>query len=189
MEPVDMEKLNTALAYIQRIADGKNPVNNQYVEEDAVLNNPNVIRCMYFVKDVLEEVRRNQGYIGKKAGKKAIPDFPLAALSAFRYEEDRNITGLVGQLNGLTDTSECKKLSYTPISRWLKLNGYLNEEFSAEVNKQMTMPTEKGRQLEIYTEKRTSLYGNDYLAVIYGRTAQEFIVRNMEKILSGEIEE
>ena len=47
MEQLDMEKLEKALIYVGRIADGKNPVNNLPAEEDAVMNDPNVIRCMF----------------------------------------------------------------------------------------------------------------------------------------------
>ena len=91
MEPVDLVKLETAIKYVERIAEGNNPVNNLPMEEDAVLNNPNVIRCMYFVKGVLEEVR--------------------------------------------------------------------------------------------------SVPGNTYLAVIYNQNAQEFVVRNLEKMVNGETED
>ena len=35
--------------------------NNKPTEEDSVLNNPNVIRCMYFVKEVLTAVKENSG--------------------------------------------------------------------------------------------------------------------------------
>ena len=54
MESVDMKKLETAIVYLQRIADGNNPINNLPADEDSVLNNPNVIRCMFFVKEVLD---------------------------------------------------------------------------------------------------------------------------------------
>ena len=50
MESVDIKKLETAIAYVQRIAEGNNPINNTPADEDPVLNNPNVIRCMFFVK-------------------------------------------------------------------------------------------------------------------------------------------
>ena len=59
MESVDMKKLETAIVYLQRISDGNNPINNLPADEDSVLNNPNVIRCMFFVKEILEEVKRN----------------------------------------------------------------------------------------------------------------------------------
>ena len=56
MASVDMRKLDTAITYIQRIAEGCNPVNNMVAREDSVLNNPNVIRCMFFVKEILDEM-------------------------------------------------------------------------------------------------------------------------------------
>lgn len=44
MKWLDMNKLETAIIYLQRIADGNNPVNNMPVKTDSILNNPNVIR-------------------------------------------------------------------------------------------------------------------------------------------------
>ena len=66
MGAVDTNKLETAILYLQRITEGKNPVNNMPAEDDSVINNPNVIRCMYFIKDVLEELKSNYGYIGRR---------------------------------------------------------------------------------------------------------------------------
>jgi len=186
MESVDMKKLETAILYLQRIADGHNPVNNMPADDDAVLNNPNVIRCMYFVKEILEEVKRNNGYIGKKARKIDKPNFPLEALSSFMYKEDKSISKLVAQMNELIDENVYQKLSYKPIVQWLKQNGFLTEEFSQELNKICTMPTEKGSQLGIRSERKTSFKGVDYMIILYGRQAQEYIVKNMETILSSE---
>ena len=72
---IDAKKLDIAILYLQRIADGNNPVNNMPAGEDSVLNNPNVIRCMYFVKEVLEEVKRNDGVIGRKTRKSKKQNF------------------------------------------------------------------------------------------------------------------
>ena len=182
METVDMKKLETAITYLQRIADGNNPINNLPADKDSVLNNPNVIRCMFFVKEILEEVRRNNGYIGKKAGKSDRMDFPLEILSSFTYREDKAITKLVEQLNENVDEHIYKKINYKVITQWLKANDFLREEFSQELNKTVTMPTEKGLQLGIRAEKRTGSSGMDYMIIIYGKQAQEYIVKNMEKI-------
>lgn len=184
MESIDMKKLNTAILYLQRIADGNNPVNNMPAEDDAVLNNPNVIRCMYFVKDILEEVRRNNGYIGKRAGKSDKPEFPMEALAAFTYREDKPISKFVEQINEPVDDNVYKKLTYKPILQWLKQNGFLIEQFSQEFSKNITLPTEKGDQIGIRTERTRSAKGVDYLLIIYGKQAQEYIVKNMEDILA-----
>ena len=87
MEVVDTKKLEIAIQYLQRITEGHNPVNNIPVDDDSVIKNPNVVRCMLFIKEVLEEVKRNDGYIGRRprtnrdSSKQA---YPLEALKEFR---------------------------------------------------------------------------------------------------------
>ena len=38
MESIDMKKLENAIAYLQRIAEGNNPINNLPADEDSVPN-------------------------------------------------------------------------------------------------------------------------------------------------------
>lgn len=186
MEQIDLEKLEVAITYMQRIADGKNPVNNMPVEDDDVLNNPNVIRCMFFVKEILEEVKRNEGRIGSKEKKKQKQDFPIEALGKFEYKGDIHISGFADQINKMIDTDVYKKLAYGSVTKWLKANGFLVEVVGSD-NKSTNRPTEKGIQIGIYTERRTSMNGRDYTVVIYNQGAQEYIVKNMEAILNGEV--
>lgn len=187
MKSVDIKKLETAIVYLQRISDGNNPINNMPVNEDSILNNPNVIRCMFFVKEVLEEVKRNDGYIGKKAKKCDKMEFPIEVLNEYVYKEDKAISKFVGQINELVDEAIYKKLNYKVITQWLKLNGFLQEEYSQEFEKKITLPTEKGIQLGIRSERRSSSKGIEYMLVIYNKEAQEYIVQNLEKILYGEV--
>lgn len=186
---IDKKKLETAILYLQRIADGKNPVNNMPAEEDTILNNPNVIRCMFFVKEILEEVKRNGGFIGGKPKKSAKEDFPLEALKHFVYREDKTISRFIEQVNEAVDDTVYQKLSYRPISQWLKLNGFLAEEYSQEYHKTMTVSTERGTGIGIRSEKQTNAQGVGYIRIIYGKQAQEFLVQNMEMILNGEVSE
>lgn len=57
MEVVDTKKLEIAIQYLHRITEGRNPVNNIPVDDDSVIKNPNVVRCMLFIKEVLEHSR------------------------------------------------------------------------------------------------------------------------------------
>ena len=188
MEKVDMNKLEVAIKYVQRIADGYHPVSNVPMEEDAVLNNPNVIRCMFFIKEVLEEVYHNDGMIaGKKAKAKKEP-FPFEILREFQYQEDKSISHLLAQVHAPIEGMDIKKISPQTVTTWLKSAGYLTVEYCVEVKKESTIPTEKGKALGIYSEVRE--YGNNtYLIVLYNQRAQEFIVENLEKIVNGEIVE
>ena len=108
-------------------------------------------------------------------------------LSSFSYKEDKAISKLVEQINESVDTDIYKKVNYKPIKQWLMLNGFLQEEYSREFNKTITLPTEKGIKLGIRTEKRSGSGGREYMIVVYGKQAQEYIVQNIEKILCGEV--
>ena len=186
MEIVDTKKLETAILYLQRITEGHNPVNNMPAEDDSVINNPNVIRCMFFVKEVLEELKRNDGYIGRRPGTnkdKNKADYPLDALLDFHYTGDKTITKLVDQLNSMADITVYKKITYNPITAWLKLGGYLAEEQGEGNGKKHTIVTEKGIEIGIKSEPRKDSKGVEYMYITYGQAAQDFIVSNMAKIL------
>ena len=65
-----MQKLEVAMKYIERIADGKNPVNNKPTEEDSVLNNPNVVMPVLMNHYVM--LQRNLIYTGITRAKKIL---------------------------------------------------------------------------------------------------------------------
>ena len=183
MEQLDLGKLEKALIYVNRIADGKNPVNNMPADDDAVLNDPNVIRCMFFVKEALTAIKNNGGVVGRpvKIKKK---DFPLETLSEFHFEEKKTITKFVEQLNDKIYQDEYEKLSYKTITDWLKKNDYLQEVDDEKLGKKVTLTTEKGRSVEITHALQTNLNGSSYYRVEYDKTAQEFIVGKLPAILS-----
>lgn len=187
MDSFDMHKLKTAITYLDRIADGKNPVNNQQATEDSVLNDPNVIRCMFFVKEVLESVKRNGGVIGGKSKASLKMEFPIDILKNFEYKSDKPITKLVEQFNESIDDDIYKKLSYKTITDWLKAKDFLVEKYSEKYQKNITIPTEKGVGIGIISEERSSMRGTDYIAIIYTKSAQEYIVNNIELIIYGEV--
>lgn len=188
MEVVDTKKLETAIIYLQRIAEGHNPVNNMPMDEDSVLDNPNVKRCMLFIKEVMEEVKNNGGYIGRRPKARRDDnklDYPLEKLDAFRYEEDKTITKIVEQLNALVDTTVYKKIVYNQITDWLKENGYLETKRDDYLGKNTTVPTEDGRAIGISSEFFNNPQGRSYIRVSYDQKAQEFIVKKMDKILQS----
>lgn len=183
MEQLDMSKLEKALIYVDRIADGKNPVNNMPADDDAVLNDPNVIRCMFFVKEALTALKNNGGVVGK-AVKIKKKDFPLETLSEFHFEEKKTITKFVEQLNAPINPDEYEKLSYKIITDWLKKNRYLQEVDDEKIGKKVTLTTEKGRAAGITHSLQNNLNGAPYYRVEYDKPAQEFIVSIIPAILA-----
>ena len=175
MEVVDTRKLEIAIQYLQRIAEGHNPVNNIPVDDDSVIKNPNVVRCMLFVKETLEKVKRNDGYIGRRPRTKkdssiknsSKKEYPLQALKNFRYSEDKSVSRLVDQFNGLTDLTIFQKLTYKPIIAWLKQNGYLRDELDEGTGKKRTLVTEKGSEVGIKSELRKDSKGQEFVYITY----------------------
>lgn len=186
-----MKKLETAIIYLQRIADGNNPVNNMPAEDDSVLNNPNVIRCMYFVKEVLEEVHKNGGLIGSKPKRRsgrAEDMFPFEVLEKFRYAEDKGVNKLLTQIYEPAEDKTIRKLSGKTVNEWFMAAGYVKEVFNEEVQKNIKVPTDKGIALGLRGE-RVQYQNRVYYTIIYNKNAQEFLVRNMEKFINGEVVE
>lgn len=185
MGEFDSKKLETSIEYVKRMAEGRNPVNNELVEDDSVLNNPNVIRCLYFIEDVLKEVQKSNGKVGAKSKRQL---FPLEHLNSYRYQKNVPISVLAKQLNEGLDKTQYKKISYKSITSWLKAMGYLDIVEDKEWNNKHAIPTDKGKSIGIYEEERTSSSGKIYHVVMYNENAQEFIVHNMRNILDKTVE-
>ena len=182
---VDLTKLEVAMKYVERMAEGKNPVKNVTVEDDSVLNNPNVIRCMYFIKDVLNAVRDNEGMIGERKSKPSKTPFPYECLSDFQYVDDVSIAHFMNQLKGLARDPNVRGIGTKPVTDWLKANGYLMEILDRYTGKMRPVVTDAGREFGLYMEDRISMNGNVYQIIMYSQKAQEYIATNLEKIVNG----
>ena len=184
MKQFEQSKLDVAIKYVERIAEGHNPVNNMSLENDDVLNNPNIIRCMYFIKDVLEEVRRNDGIIGGKSSKEPTLPFPIEILDKFTYAEDKSITHVLNQIYEPIADMNVKKVSVTKVTAALKEEGILLDEPNPETGKTRKVPSIKGKELGIYIVEREH-NGRMYESVTYNRNAQEYVI-NLIRRLAGE---
>lgn len=181
MDPDYENKLDIAIQYVTRIAEGKNPVNNKFVEDDAVLNNPNVTRCMYFVKDILEDVK-NKDLLAVKR-KTSRLNYPLENALNYKDLSDKPISIIAKQLNEGLDKKKYKGISASSIRSWLIENEFLFETDSPKYKKKITIPTQKGRDCGMRFEERTRDSGVNYVIVIYNKDAQAMILKNLEQIL------
>lgn len=192
MDQIDMKKLKAAIIYTQRIADGYNPINNQLLDGDTIINDPNVIRCMFFIKEVLQKVYDNNGLIcgAVKKGSRADKDFPFEVLAQFEYKEDKGINKLLDQIYAPVADKGIKKISGMRVNAWMMSSGYITEIYSEEFQKNIKVPTEKGEALGLRAERVVyQPTGHAYITIYYNKQAQEFIVANMEKILNGKVVE
>lgn len=180
MKQFEEQKLDVAIRYVERITEGRNPVNNAPLENDD-LNNPNIIRCMHFIKDVLEEVRHNDGVVAGKMKKEPVLPFPVEILDKFSYIEDKSITHVLNQIYEPITNVNVKKVSVTKVTAALKEEGYLLDEQNPETGKMRKVPSVKGRKLGIYLVER-EYNGRVYESVTYDRNAQEYVVELIRRL-------
>ena len=181
MKQFDLEKLEKAIIYVERMVDGRAPYSNQPVENE-VLNNPNVIRSMYFIKDVLQAVRANGGIVGGKQSKSgAAASFPFEVLEQFIYQSNKPISYVLKQFAELTGDPDTSIISATNVNKWLAANGYITKAVVNDSGKESWIPTEKGTALGLITETRGEP-GREYVRIEYNKNAQEFLARNLRGI-------
>ncbi len=180
MKEFDLNKLKIASIYLSRMADGRNPANNESVQNE-VLDNPNVIRCLHFVCEVLEEVRANHGLVGKRyQGEKK--DFPLETLDQFLYRHDKPISQVLKQFMEPLEGKRYHNLNAASINKWLRANGYIEKRVIQESNRECWFPLQKGLDVGMYSEERGDP-GLQYAVVMFNERGQRFLADHLGQIL------
>ena len=184
----ELETMRRAKMYMDKLANGINPLNDAPVPERELLNNVRLCRCFFYVSDVLRRVIENGGTVGRAV---RTPKAPFAVtreqLDAFPFSDNpipvseiaRRISELVPEVRGDT----MSKFKYANITAFLIQSGFLTEVENSAGQK-VKRPTETGSSLGITTESRVSQDGHPYTVVLYTRDAQQFLMDNMDAILS-----
>ena len=66
----ELEKMQRAKMYIDKLANGIDPLTDNEMTDDRTLNNVRVSRCLFYVSEVLGKVIDNGGEVGRKSKKK-----------------------------------------------------------------------------------------------------------------------
>lgn len=178
----EVEKIEYAKSFIDKLANGINPLDDTVIKEDDVVNNVRLSRCFFYVSDVLRQVIENGGINKKKIG---WLKFELSAdqILNFAYSESPiPISEIAKRLNSLIAEENMRKISHRDLSNWLLATGMLCEQSTYD-GKTTKRPTEQGNSIGISTEVRTGQRG-EYTVVVYNKEAQTFIVDNLEAIIA-----
>ena len=73
----ELEKIARAKLYMEKLANGINPLNDQSIPEEELINNVRLSRCFFFVADVLRQVVENGGTKPVKRAEKAPLEVPV----------------------------------------------------------------------------------------------------------------
>ena len=181
----DLEIMQHAKDYLDKLAKGIDPLTGREVPQDDVINKVRISRCLNYVSDVLRQVIENGGVIGAppKKGELAPYALPFEARGRYAFGDwPLSASQIAQRLNELVDLSAMQKLKTTSITIFLLQSGLLFEEEGPGGSKNKR-PTEAGWKLGISTQQRSGQNG-DYTAVVYDRQAQQFILDNLDAIIS-----
>lgn len=177
----ELEIMRRAKMYMDKLAQGIDPISGAEMPDDSVLNHVRLARCFFYVSDVLQQVIDNGGRIGSKQKKTEFILTPEQIAKMNLSETPLRITEFVDEIYKAAEDPEMKKLSTTVITNWLLEKGFLTKE-SRPDGKSRRIPTEAGKSIGLSAVTRQGQNG-EYLAVYYSVDAQRFILDNLDAIL------
>ena len=177
----ELETMQRAKDYIDKLANGIDPLTGEAIKDDSVINNVRISRCLFYVSGILEKAIENGGEIGRKYILAQLP-FTIAQHQLDRIyisEEPVGISVFAKRIGEVLDEN-VKNIPATHITAWLCQNGYLTEE--TVNNKKRKISTVKGETIGIVTVDGANQVGLPYKKNLYTADAQRFIVMNLIKI-------
>ena len=66
----ELEKIERAKMYMDKLANGINPIDDSVVPDEDIVNNVRLSRCFFFVSDVLRQIIEHSGIESEKKAKK-----------------------------------------------------------------------------------------------------------------------
>lgn len=172
---IDAEKTKSAKEWIEKLANGVNPLNNTPLNDTDIVNDVHISRCLFYVAEVLENSLHSKA---SKSGKNYAREFALSNDDVLRVNlfPESGITNFVKEINKVVP-ADMRPISVTQVLRWL-LNAGLLEEVVLE-DKKTKQATEKGVAIGIQSGWKDSGTGQRIFASTYSINAQKYILANV----------
>ena len=179
----ELETLQRAKMYLDKMANGIDPLSDQPAPDSDCINQVRISRCLFYVSDILRKLIENGGVIEKASKAKKIP-FDITQDELLNYDFDGGpipITEVTRKINSLVDSESMTKLKYSSITAFLIRCGFL-EEVNSDNGRTAKRPTADGNLIGITSEERMGRNGI-YHVTVYNAEAQKFILDNIETII------
>lgn len=178
----ELETLERAKMYMEKLANGINPIDDSMIPDEDVVNNVRLSRCFFYVADVLRQVIDNGGTAPQKKIKKEQFSLPVEKRKEFAFSNEAiTISEFVKRINDLTLSENMLKLTTTVVMDWLVSIDVLRVETTME-GRSAKRPTAHGATLGIGVDTRNGMNG-PYSVVVYDRAAQQFLLDNIDAAL------
>ncbi|NLL62970.1 MAG: hypothetical protein GX241_01810 [Ruminococcaceae bacterium] len=177
----EKEQYYTAKLYMDKLANGINPLDGQAVPEDSLLNDVCMCRMFNFLANVLDQIIRNDCKITIPNSKKVPFRITEEQRSNIQISETPvKLTAISHRIQRVLENN-VKGINSILMAQWLESQGYLST--IVENSRAHRVATEEGEMLGISTIKEIK-GENVYKSNYYNNNAQAFIIANLEKIAS-----
>ena len=174
---INQDKVRVAIDWINKLAQGVNPIDGSILPDNDIVNNVHISRCLFFVSDLLNNIDNNTA-----AARRHKLEFQLTPEIATKVHitESSNISMFVKEINRVTPDN-MTRLSASKVTQWLVSAGYLEEQERND-GLRYKAPTELGKSIGISSAWTDSSQGWQYMAIYYDANAQHFILENLFKL-------
>ena len=143
----DLEVMQRAKKYMDRLAQGIDPITGNEMPEDSLLNNVRLARCFFYVSGILQQVIDNGGTVGNKQQKKnSFVVTPQLAARLAPADRSLHISDFTEMLAAAADDPNIKRPRTTVITDWLLAKGFLEK-----------IPNVEGKQQRVLCRRRHGL--------------------------------
>lgn len=120
----ELETMQRAKQYIDKLANGIDPLSDEYIKDDSVINNVRISRCLFYVSNVLQNVIDNGGVVSKTVMPQKLP-FSITDEQCARILITQDPVGvsIISKRIGEVLDENVKTIPATHIANWL--NSYM----------------------------------------------------------------
>lgn len=178
----DFDKMEKAKNVLLKIAGGVDPLTGEAIAENTFLNDPRIIRCFYFITEVLDDVMHG---VYRKAGSRPL-DFIITPEQKRRVnfpEGKIGVNEFSKQINQCIDSNASKKLTGVELNKRLKKMGILAEK-NAGNGKTRTVTNQNSAKYGFEMENR-QFNGVEYEMVVINDEGKRYLLDNIETIMKS----
>ena len=187
----ELEKIAYAKSFIDKLANGINPLDDTPIPDDDIANNVRLSRCFFYVSSILQkEIDRERRKVSKAKKSERLPfSITHEQLQKFEYSSmPISVSAMGKKINWLVreDIEEMKieKFSYRKINYWLHDIGMI--EWREWGNgKYKRFPTPEGEAIGLVLQIWEN-YGKKSPVIYLSEEAQHFIIDNIEAVMAAE---
>lgn len=182
----EIDKIKYTKAFIDKLAEGINPIDNSVIPENDLFNNVRITRCMHYISFLLDKAIKNGGvdkiivndtkkisYQPVKLTKEDIKSFVFSEASV-------PVSYITRQLNPIAKSKGMIRIHQRNIRDLMLKLGYL--EYQEEANGITTIrPSKEGIEFGLGLATKSTSKG-DIIVITYNSNAQRFILENIDKV-------